>query len=113
MLKVKLTFRTLDLEKTLAEKKESYKIETANYLVASTKSYNNLVDDLKADNKVAQESEIKELFLDKANAEKAVAAMVESMVADTVYRPLVTAHIMKALDGACAFKKPPVVRKKA
>ena len=112
MLKVKLTFRTLDLEKTLVEKKEVYKIDTQNALVASTKSYNNLIDDLKADNKVATNSEIKELFLDKASTEKAVAAMVATSVTDTAYQPLVTAHIMKALDAACVFKKPAIVRKK-
>lgn len=113
MLKVKLTFRTLDLEKTLASKKEEYKVETQNALVASTKSYNNLIDDLKAENKVATNSEIKELFLDKATTEKAIAAMVAANVADTAYQPLVTAHIIKALDAACVFKKPAIVRKKA
>ena len=112
MLKVKLTFRTLDLEKTLVEKREMYKVETQNALVASTKSYNNLIDDLKAENKVATNSEIKELFLDKATTEKAIAAMVAANVADTAYQPLVTAHIMKALDSACVFKKPPIVRNK-
>ena len=112
MLKVKLTFRTLDLEKTLVEKKEMYKVETQNALVASTKSYNNLIDDLKAENKVATNSEIKELFLDKATTEKAISAMVAQSVADVAYQPLVIAHIMKALDSACVFKKPPIVRKK-
>ena len=112
MLKVKLTFRTLDLEKTIAEKKEAYKTETANYLVASTKSYNNLVDDLKQENKIAANSEIKELFLDKAATRNAVTEMVSKAVTDTAYQPLVVEHIMKALDSACVFKKPPVVRKK-
>ena len=112
MLKVKLTFRTLDLEKTIALKKEQYKVETQNALVASTKSYNNLIDDLKAENKVATNSEITELFLDKAMTEKAIASMVSVAVADVAYQPLVINHIMKALDSACVFKKPPIVRKK-
>lgn len=112
MLKVKLMFRSLDLEKTLAEKKECYKTDTAAYLVASTKSYNNLIDDLKQENKVATNSEIKELFLDKAATRNAVAEMVSKAVTDTAYQPLVIEHIMKALDSACVFKKPPIVRKK-
>ena len=113
MLKVKLTFRTLDLEKTIAAKKEQYKVETQNALVASTKSYNNLIDDLKAENKVATNSEIKELFLDKSETRKAVTEFVAKAVTDTAYQPLVVEHIIKALDNACVFKKPPVVRKKA
>ena len=112
MLKVKLTFRTLDLEKTIAAKKEQYKVETQNALVASTKSYNNLIDDLKAENKVATNSEITELFLDKSTTEKAITAMVAQSVADVAYQPLVVEHIIKALDSACVFKKPPIVRKK-
>lgn len=112
MLKVKLIFRTLDLEKTLTEKKECYKTETASYLVASTKSYNNLVEDLKQENKVATNSEIKELFLDKATMRNAIAEIVSKAVTDTTYQPLVTEHIIKALDSACVFKKPPIVRKK-
>lgn len=112
MIKVKATLKTLDLEKTIAEKKEVYKTETAHYLVASTKSFNNLMDDLKAENKTPSTAERTDLFLDKAATEKAVTEMVAGMVKDTEYAPLVVAHIMTALDGACVFKKPPVVRKK-
>ena len=112
MLKVRATIKTLDLEKTIAEKKEVYKTETANYLVASTKSFNNLMDDLKAENKTPSSAERADLFLDKVETKKAVTAMVENLVKDTEYKPLVVEHIMTALDGACVFKKPPVVRKK-
>lgn len=112
MLKVKATIKTLDLEKTITERKEVYKTETVHYLVASTKSFNNLMDDLKAENKTPSTAERTDLFLDKAVTEKAVTAMVADMVKDTEYAPLVVAHIMTALDGACVFKKPPVVRKK-
>lgn len=112
MLKVKATIKTLDLEKTIAEKKLIYNTETADYLVASTKSFNNLMDDLKAENKMPSNAEKTDLFLDKAATEKAVAAMVADMVKDNEYAPLVVTHIMNALDGACVFKKPPVLRKK-
>lgn len=112
MLKVKVTVKTLDLDKTLAERKEVYKTETANYLVASTKSFNNLMDDLKAENKTPSSAERVELFIDKVATINAVKAMVDSLVKDNEYKPLVVAHIMNALDGACVFKKPAVVRKK-
>lgn len=112
MLKVKATIKTLDLEKTIAEKKEVYKTETANYLVASTKSFNNLMDDLKEENKTPSSVERADLFLDKAETKKAITEMVEKLVKDTEYKPLAVEHIMTALDGACVFKKPPVVRKK-
>lgn len=112
MLKVKVTTKTLDLEKTIVEKKEIYKTEIAHYLVASTKSFNNLMDDLKAENKTPSTAERTDLFLDKAVTEKTITAIVADMVKDTEYAPLVVAHIMTALDGACVFKKSPVVRKK-
>ena len=112
MIKVKVTMKTLDLEKTLAEKKEVYKTETANYLVASTKSFNNLIDDLKAENKTPSSAERVDLFLDKVATQTAITAMVENLVKDVEYRPPVITHIMNALDGACVFKKPAVSRKK-
>ena len=112
MLKVKATIKTLDLEKTIAVKKEVYNTEIAHYLVASTKSFNNLMDDLKAENKTPSTAERTDLFLDKAATEKAVTAMVADMVKDSEYAPLVVTHIMTALDGACVFKKSPVIRKK-
>lgn len=112
MIKTEVTIKTLDLEKTLEAKKEVYKTEIVNYLVASTKSFNNLMKDLKAENKIPSSVETVELFLDKAETEKAVKTLVTNMVKDTEYAPLVVDHIMNALDGACIFKRPPVIRKK-
>lgn len=112
MLKVKVTVKTLDLEKTLAEKKEVYKTEIGNYLVASTKSFNNLLDDLKAANKAPSSAERTDLFLDKVATKEAITAMVDNLVKDNDYKPLIVAHIMNALDGACVFKKPAISRKK-
>lgn len=112
MIKTEVTIKTLDLEKTLAEKKEVYKTETANYLVASTKSFNNLMKDLKAENKVPSSVKTVELFLDKAEVESTIIDMVHEMVDDSEYAALVINHIMSALDGACIFKRPPVKRKK-
>jgi hypothetical protein len=112
MIKVKATIRTLNLEKTLSEKREIYDTETANYLVASTKSFNNLMDDLKAENRLPSKVERTDLFLDKEETGKAIAGIVENLVKDVDYVSLVIEHIMTALDGACVFKKPPIVRKK-
>lgn len=112
MIKTEVTIKTLDLEKTLEVKKEVYKTETANYLVASTKSFNNLMKDLKAENKVPSSVKTVELFLDKEEVKKVIINMVEDMVDDEEYMPLVIDHIMNALDGACIFKRPPVIRKK-
>lgn len=112
MIKVKATIKTLDLEKTIAEKKEVYKTEIAKYIVASTKSFNNLMDYLKLENKTPSTTERTDLFLDITATERAVIEMVFSMVKDTEYAELVVSHIMNALDGACVFKRAPVVRKK-
>lgn len=112
MLKVKAVIKTLDLEKTIAEKRPTYEETTETYLVASTKSFNKLMDDLKEEDRTPSTAEKSELFLDKAETKKAITAMVEELVMDIEYQPLVIEHIMTALDGACVFKKPPVVRKK-
>lgn len=113
MLKVKLTFRKLDLQKTIEQKKEVYNTAVGNYLVASTKSFNNLIDDLKADNMTPTKTEVRELFIDKPAMQVKVAEIVKELVSDEEYRVPVVAHIMRALDSACVFKKPPIVRKKA
>lgn len=113
MLKVRFTFKKLDLQKTIEQKKEVYNTATENFLVASTKSFNNLVDDLKSNNMTPTKTEVRELFIDKAAMESKVTAAVNDLVSDTEYRLFVVAHIMKALDSACVFKKPPIVRKKA
>lgn len=113
MLKVKLTFRQLDLQKTIEQKKEVYTTSFGKYLVASTKSFNNLIDDLKAENMTPTKTEVRELFIDKSAMESKVASAVDELVSDEEYKWSVVAHIMKALDSACVFEKPPIVRKKA
>lgn len=112
MLKVKATIRTLNLKKTLETEKEVYEEETVHFLVASTKSFNNLMDDLKAINKTPAKVEKTELFLDREETEREINGMVECLVKDNEYKALVFDHIMNALDGACVFRKPPVIRKK-
>ena len=111
MLNVKLSFKTLDLEQTLAQKKAIYASTSTKALVASTKSYNNLIDDLKQEGKAPTQTEIKELFLDKAEVSKAISPVISAAVPDAEVAVLVLAHCMKALDAACVFRKPPVKRK--
>lgn len=113
MLKVTLTFKELDLAETLKQGKEVRKVTTSNHIVASTKSYNNLIDDLKHDNKIATESVTEDLFVDKKATEKAVTEFIATQIKEKDTAEYVSNHIMKALDGACVFKKPPVVRKKS
>lgn len=105
MLHLTLTFSELDLARTVAENKAIYKQSTANAVVASTKSKNNLLDEYKQQNKVPQKVEEKEVFLDKAQTEKAVAEMVKAQIKDEQIAKMVIAFVNEKLDGACIYKK--------
>lgn len=112
MQKVKLVTKTLDLAETLNHKKEVYKSKESKHLVASTKSYNNLIDERKREGKVATESSVIDFFLDKKEVTKLLSDYVLADGKAGEYADMVVEHVIKALDGACVFKKPPVVRKK-
>ena len=113
MLKVKATVKTPVAVMKDGAPVVEFQTETIIALVASTKSYNNFMDDLRAQGKNPDTTTTKELFIDKEEAREAIRALVETDVKDPEYQEAVINHIMKALDGACVFKKPPVVRKKA
>jgi hypothetical protein len=112
MQKVKLTFTTPTAVIENGKAVVKYETETADYIVASTKSYNNLVDDLKLQGKVATNAVVTDLFLDKTSTSKIIADCVKEQIKDTEIAQFITEHCLKALDGACVFKKPPVIRKK-
>jgi len=112
MQKVKLTYRTPKAVIKDGKAVVEYEVQESAHVVASTKSYNNLLEELKKDNKIPTESLVVDLFIDKKETAKAVDALVNAQIADKETAVTVSAHIMKALDGACVFKKPPVIRKK-
>ena len=106
MQKLNIKIKEVDFEK----KQFVDKVETA--IVASTKSQNNLIDYLKEQGKIVASVSVEEIFLDKGKTRQAVADFVETQINDKAVSDSVIAHIVKALDGACVFKKPPVARKK-
>ena len=105
MVKVNVVVSALDMDKTLAEKRPVYSKRTDTAVVASTKSLNNLLDDYKLKNESVAKVERKDFFVDRNATEMAIADMVVVLVDDIDVRKEVTDHIMKALDGACLFKK--------
>lgn len=90
-----------------------YEVDEETHLTASTKSTNNLLDELKQLGTVPTETKVEEFFLNKDETRKTISEMVEKLNPKKELNERVIAHIMKALDGACVFKKPPIVRKKA
>lgn len=84
---------------------------TITAVVASTKSANNLKEDLAANDVLVRKCDTETVFIDKAIAEKHVTALVEEGVADKTIRADIVKHIINALDGACVFYKPPIKRK--
>ena len=88
------------------------KREIVSAVVASTKSQNNLIEEMKEQGKNVGTVKVEEIFLDKQATATAVAEMVAKQIKEEEIAKAVVSHIVKALDGACVFKKPPVVRKK-
>lgn len=82
------------------------------HLTASTKSTNNLIDDMKREGLVASDVIVKDFFLDKDETRKTITELVSRISPERELDEKIIVHIMKALDGACVFKKPPIVRKK-
>lgn len=113
MQKVELKFRTPIAEMENGKPVVKFIEKKEVHIVASTKSQNNLIDEMKREGKFANETKVVDLFLDKVNTEKAVAAFVDTINESDEVKSMVVSHIMKALDSACVFKKPPIVRNKA
>lgn len=109
---VNLEFRKLNLAETVKQNKEVYDTATATHIVASTKSYNNLIEEYQAKNQVPTKASKKDLFLDRAKTEKAVAEMVTAQIEDKEVSKLVIEHINKVLDGGCVYYKPIIRNKK-
>ena len=82
------------------------------HLTASTKSTNNLLDDMKREGLIASDVLVKDFFLDKDETRNTIVELVARISPEHELDESIIKHIMKALDGACVFKKPPVVRKK-
>lgn len=112
MQKVKLIFKTPIAVVENGKPAIKYETETSNHIVASTKSYNNLIENLKQENKIPTNSEVVDLFIDKAKTVNLIKDFISKEINDKETAEYVTNHIIKALDGACVFKKPPVVRAK-
>lgn len=106
MQKLKINVKTADF------KAGKFIDETKTAVVASTKSQNNLVEEMKEQGYLVGKIVVEDLFLDKQATANAVAEMVAKQIKEEEIAKAVVSHIVKALDGACVFKKPPVVRKK-
>lgn len=90
-----------------------YEVSEEMHLTASTKSTNNLTDEIKQQGIIPTEIKVEEFFISKDETRKVISEMVEKLNPKKELNGNVVSHIMKALDGACVFKKPPIVRKKA
>ena len=84
-----------------------YKRETVYAVVASTKSQNNLIEEMKRQGQNVGTVKVEDLFLDKKATATAVAEMVENQLEkeSEEVKKAVAYHILKALDGACVFYK--------
>ena len=107
---VKIHFKKLDVTKTIEAKKPVYVEGDEIHVVASTKSFNNLLDDYKASEKTVVSTERKDFYLDKDALNKAVKECVSAQIENEGVAALVVKHIQKVLEGGCIYYKP-IVRK--
>ena len=75
-------------------------------VVASTKSENNLLDEMKKQGTIIAEVIEKDLFLNKNGLLEIVRAYVDSEIKEEDLAIKVYEHIAKVLDGGCIFYKP-------
>lgn len=90
-----------------------YESRTDTAIVASTKSANNLLDEYKQRGDIVVRVSERELYLIPEDIKAVLADAISAQIADSEIAEHVLNAAMKALDGACMFKRPPVVRKKA
>ena len=82
------------------------------HLTASTKSTNNLLDYMKSNGLLASDVIVKDFFLNREEVRITITELVARVSPEHELDESIIDHIMKALDGACVFKKPTIVRKK-
>lgn len=107
---VKIHFKQLDVTKTIESKKPVYVEGDEIHVVASTKSFNNLLDEYKASEKTVVSTERKDFFLDKTALNDAVEECVTAQIDNKEVAELVVKHIQKVLEGGCIYYKP-IIRK--
>ena len=90
-----------------------FKRENVLAVVASTKSQNNLIEEMKEQGQNVGTVKVQEFFLDKESTKLAITEMVTKQLEkeDEKIQKAVTSHILKALDSACVFYKE-IIRKK-
>lgn len=111
MQKVTLEFKQLNLAETVKQNKPIYDTETATHIVASTKSFNNLIEDYQEQNKVPTKTTRKDIFLDRNKIEVAMQNAIAEQITDNAEKELITKFVCKALEGICIYYNP-IVRKK-
>lgn len=105
----KLTIHT----KTADFKAGKYIDEIITAVVASTKSQNNYLDELKEKGKVVASVVVKDFYLDKGKVLNAVKSLVNDLLINETAetKDATTAHIMDSLNRHCIFYNP-IIRKK-
>lgn len=109
---VNLQFKKLNLAETVKQNKEVYDTATATHIVASTKSYNNLLEDYQGKNQAPTKTERKDIWLDRKETEKAIETFVNAQIRDTETAKLVVEYVKNIFDGACVYFKPIIRNKK-
>ena len=100
---VKIHFKQLDVAKTIEAKKPVYLEGDDLHVVASTKSFNNLLDDYKVSDKTVVKTERKDFYLDKDALNEAVEDCVKVQIHDEKIAELVVEHVQKVLEGGCIY----------
>ena len=87
------------------EQKKMEDIKTLS-VVASTKTENSLIEDLRNQGKMIVNYKTKDLFLDKAKTEENIFSFVATQIDNKEIAEMVAKHCIEMLDRGCVFYRP-------
>lgn len=105
MQKVELTYREPIAKVVDGKPVIDWKETKETFIVVSTKSRNNLVDELTLAGKTPTEIKATDLFLDEKTVTEKVNKIIDELVTDSDENKGIKGHFIKAMNSICLFKK--------
>lgn len=105
MQKVTLTQSTINLNETVKQNKVVYDTTETTHIVASTKSLNILLQELKEKNINVNKVKVVDVWCSRAVVNKHLAELAKDTFADEKMQTLFVEYMRKQLEKMCIFEK--------
>ena len=105
MQKVTLTQSTINLAETVKQNKVVYDTTETTHIVASTKSLNILLQELKEKNINVNKVKVADVWCSRAVVNKHLAELAKDTFADEKMQALFIEYMQKQLEKMCIFEK--------